>query len=169
MSDDIKIEKASNVKSEFIKAIVYGKTSTQKTRWACNGIKNAIVLDLENGLSSTEDIDGLSRINVSSAYDFSKAIDYISQHEDEYDTLIIDSFSAYGEMLFLALSDMYPDKKDGMINCKNKRCEEEDCNVRPNFGSEFGSQYAKYCSEHKLDGMFAQAGINYMLGINIAF
>ena len=110
----VEIEKASNAKSKNIKAIIYGKSATEKTRYACNGIKKGIIIDIENGLASTENIEDLDRINVNSAYEFTEALEYVMKNQDKYETLIIDSFSAYGELLFLALSDKFPDKKDGM-------------------------------------------------------
>jgi len=108
------IEKASNAKASNIKMVVYGKPATQKTRFACNGIKKGIILDLEKGLGSTENIEDLDRVAINTAQDFAQAIQYLSENPDKYETVIIDSMTAYGEKLFLALSDIYPEKKDGM-------------------------------------------------------
>ncbi len=111
----IKIEKASNAKGKYVKSIIYGKSAVGKTRFSCNGVKKAVILDLENGLGSTEDIDELDRISVSNAYEFAEALDYIEENQDKWDTLIIDSFSQYSDMLYVALLDSYPDQKDSML------------------------------------------------------
>jgi EsV-1-7 cysteine-rich motif len=43
-------------------------------------------------------------------------------------------------------------KLDGMINVKDKTCEQKECKTRPNFNYE-GEKKGRFCTEHKLYGM----------------
>ncbi len=105
----INVKKAINTKNENIKMIIYGKSGTKKTRFACNGIKKGLVIDMENGLGSTEDIDNLDVISVTNAYEFTEALDYLEENQNVYDTVIIDSFTQYSDMLYVALLEVYPE------------------------------------------------------------
>jgi hypothetical protein len=55
-------------------------------------------------------------------------------------------------------------KENGMINLHHKRCEHENCNKIPSFN--FQDLPAKYCSEHKLEGMINKNKICKFKGCN---
>jgi len=101
-------------KNKTLTAISYGLSGTGKSTAAIKGIKNAAIINYEDGLGDIEPGDGTVIINCYDAGDFREAIDYIVANKKQFDTVVLDSLSKYGDKLFAALSEIYPDKSDSM-------------------------------------------------------
>jgi len=105
------IIKPKDLVSKNAKILIYGQSGIGKT-YLAGSIKEAVILDLEKGSASVKNKD-IDVLEISNAREFKEAIIWVKDQK-KYKTIIIDSFTRYSEMLFLALKDLYPDKKDGM-------------------------------------------------------
>ena len=112
----MEITRLESVKATNIKICIYGQSSAFKTRMALNGLRDAVLLDIEHGLGSVEDADGVDVISISSAGEYKEALLWLheSREAEKYKTIVTDSWSEYGEKLFLSCAEIYPEKKDGM-------------------------------------------------------
>lgn len=102
--------KPKDLVSKNLKALIYGQSGIGKT-YLSTSINNAIVLDLEKGSASASNKD-IDVIPIENAKEFKEALEWVK--EQPYETIIIDSITRYSEMLFVALSRLYPDKKDNI-------------------------------------------------------
>jgi len=102
--------KPQQLVSKNLKVLLYGQSGVGKT-YLAGSCENAVILDLEKGSSSAKN-KNIDVITVDNAKVFREAIEWAK--EQPYDTIIIDSFTRYSEMLFVALSQLYPDKRDSM-------------------------------------------------------
>ena len=102
--------KPQQLASKNLKVLLYGQSGVGKT-YLAGSCENAVILDLEKGSSSAKNKD-IDVITVDNAKVFREAIEWAK--EQSYNTIIIDSFTRYSEMLFVALSQLYPDKRDSM-------------------------------------------------------
>jgi phage nucleotide-binding protein len=109
-----KIQKPKDLASTNLKALIYGPSGKGKT-YLAGSVENALVLDLEKGSASVKNKD-LDVIAIENAGMFKEVLKWVkeSQEASKYETIVIDSLTRYGEMLFVALSMLYPDKKDSM-------------------------------------------------------
>jgi hypothetical protein len=114
----IKIKKLTNEeKTKNVKICIYGNSGTGKSRFAMNGLKRAIVLDIDHGLASVEN-DELSVIDIPTDPDkptettkaYKEAIDYIRENKDDYDTVVIDIMTKFSTILAKAAQNVYGDK-----------------------------------------------------------
>lgn len=108
----LEIKKASEGVVKNIKMLIYGKSGTKKTRFATGFESGALVADFEGGLASAVNPD----IHSARCKDASGLREFLEFLETDttYNTGIVDSWTEYGEKLFLALKQMYPNKADGM-------------------------------------------------------
>ena len=104
------ILKPSELIAKNVKMLVYGNSSSGKSYFA-SGADNAVVLDLEKGMASSQR-DDIDIIPINNAFEFKEAILYASG--SDYDTIIVDSLTKYSEMLFVAVKEMYPEARDSM-------------------------------------------------------
>jgi len=102
--------KPKELVSKNLKALVYGASGMGKS-YLAGSVKNAVILDLEKGSASAKNKD-IDVIEISNAGEFKKALEWVK--EQPYETIVIDSITRYSEMLFVALSKLYPDKRDSM-------------------------------------------------------
>jgi phage nucleotide-binding protein len=102
--------KPRDLVSKNLKALLYGPSGVGKT-YLATSVNNAVVLDLEKGSASASNKD-IDVIPVDNAKIFKEALEWIKT--TNYDTVVIDSLTRYSEMLFVALSKLYPDKRDSM-------------------------------------------------------
>ena len=107
----MKVIKPKDLVAKNAKILIYGQSGIGKT-YLAGSIKEAVILDLERGSASVKNKD-IDVLEISNAREFKEAIIWVKDQK-KYKTIIIDSFTRYSEMLFLALKDLYPDKKDGM-------------------------------------------------------
>jgi len=107
----IKPIKPKDLIAKNLKALLFGKSGIGKT-YLAGSVKNALVLDLEKGSASVKNKD-IDVVPINDAGEFRKVLEYLKE-DTQYETIVIDSLTRYGEMLFVALSKMYPDKKDSM-------------------------------------------------------
>ena len=107
---EFKPMKPKEMVSKNLKCIIYGQSGIGKS-YLAGSVKNAVVLDLEKGSASVKNKD-IDVIPISNAGEFREALNWAK--EQSYDTIVIDSITRYSEMLFVALSSLYPDKKDSM-------------------------------------------------------
>ena len=102
--------KPKDLISKNLKALIYGQSGVGKT-YLAGSVENALVLDLEKGSASAKN-KNIDIITINSASEFKKSIEWAKSQP--YDTIVIDSITRYSEMLFVALSKVYPDKRDSM-------------------------------------------------------
>jgi len=102
--------KPKQLASKNLKVLLYGQSGVGKT-YLAGSCENAVILDLEKGSSSAKNKD-IDVITIDDAKMFREAIEWAKTQS--YETIIIDSFTRYSEMLFVALSQLYPDKRDSM-------------------------------------------------------
>jgi len=102
--------KPKDLVSKNLKILIYGPSGMGKT-YLAGSVDNAVVLDLEKGSASVKNKD-IDVIPISDASEFKKAIEWVKTQN--YKTVVIDSITRYSEMLFVALSKIYPDKRDSM-------------------------------------------------------
>jgi len=107
---DFKPIKPKDLIAKNLKALLYGRSGVGKTHLA-GSVENAVVLDLEKGSASVKNKD-IDVIPISNAKQFKDVLEWVKKQD--YDTIVIDSLTRYGEMLFVALSKVYPDKRDSM-------------------------------------------------------
>jgi len=107
---DFKPIKPKELVSKNLKALLYAQSGAGKT-YLAGSVENAVVLDLEKGSASAKN-KNIDVIPISNAGEFREALKWAK--EQPYDTIVIDSITRYSEMLFVALSQLYPDKKDSM-------------------------------------------------------
>ena len=112
----MKIKKFKNTQTENIKICIYGQSGVQKTRMSLNGLRDAVLLDIEHGLGSVENADGIDVISIDTAGEYKEALLWLyeSREAEKYKTVVTDSWTQYGEKLFLSCAEIYPDKKDAM-------------------------------------------------------
>jgi len=108
---NFKVMKPKDLVSKNLKALLYGKSGIGKT-FLAGSVNNALVIDLEKGSASVKN-KNIDVAPVSNAGEFREILEYLKT-DTKYETIVIDSLTRYGEMLFVALSKMYPDKKDSM-------------------------------------------------------
>ena len=108
---ELNIMKPKDLISRNLKALLFGKSGLGKT-YLVGSVANALFLDLEKGSASVKNKD-IDIVPINDAGEFRKVLEYLKK-DTKYETIIIDSLTRYGEMLFVALSKMYPDKKDSM-------------------------------------------------------
>jgi len=106
----MKIMKPKDLVRKNLKILLYANSGSGKT-YLAGSVKNGIVLDLEKGTVSVKNKD-IDIAPISNAVEFKQAIDEVKQ--TDYETVVIDSLTRYGEMLFVALSERYPEKRDSM-------------------------------------------------------
>jgi len=103
--------KPKDLISKNLKILLYGESGKGKS-YLAGSVENAIVLDLEKGSASVKNKD-IDVIPVDNAKVFKEALEWVKNQP--YDTVVIDSITRYGEMLYIALTQVYPDKKDSML------------------------------------------------------
>ena len=103
--------KSKDLISKNLKILLYGESGKGKS-YLAGSVKNAIVLDLEKGSASVKNKD-IDVIPVDNAKMFKETLEWVKNQS--YDTVVIDSLTRYGEMLYVALTQVYPDKKDSML------------------------------------------------------
>jgi hypothetical protein len=108
----IQLHKAGDTANKQIKLLLWGASGCGKTRFS-TGFDDGFVIDYESGTASAANKD-ITVYNAKTARNFTEAIEHMIENESEYSTVIVDSLTVYGEKLFLALKQMYPEKKDGM-------------------------------------------------------
>jgi phage nucleotide-binding protein len=102
--------KPKELVSKNLKALIFAESGKGKT-YLAGSVKNAVVLDLEKGSASVSN-KNIDVIPVDNAKVFKEALEWVKNQP--YDTVVIDSLTRYGEMLFVALSKLYPDKRDSL-------------------------------------------------------
>jgi phage nucleotide-binding protein len=102
--------KPKDMVSKNLKAILYAPSGAGKT-YLATSVENAVVLDLEKGSASSSN-KYIDVVPIDDAGVFRQALEWVK--DTKYDTVVIDSLTRYGEMLFVALSKLYPDKRDSM-------------------------------------------------------
>jgi len=107
---DFKPIKPKDLVSKNLKALIYGNSGVGKT-YLAGSVENAVVLDLEKGSASVKN-KNIDVIPVANAKEFKEILEWIKIQP--YETIVIDSLTRYSEMLFVALSKLYPDKRDSM-------------------------------------------------------
>jgi len=105
---------ADHHQSKLVRAIIFGKTSTRKTGFAIQGLKRGVMIDYERGLGDLDVPDDLTILECNTAADYRDALDHIQENASDYDTVVIDSKTFYGDQLFATLSDIYSDPKDSL-------------------------------------------------------
>lgn len=103
--------KPKDLISKNLKILLYGESGKGKS-YLAGSVENAIVLDLEKGSASVKNKD-IDVIPVDNAKSFKEVLEWVKNQP--YETIIIDSLTRYGEMLYVALTQVYPDKKDSML------------------------------------------------------
>jgi len=102
--------KPKDLVSKNLKALIYGNSGVGKT-YLAGSVENAVVLDLEKGSASVKN-KNIDVIPIENAKEFKEALGWVKTQP--YETIVIDSLTRYSEMLFVALSKLYPDKRDSM-------------------------------------------------------
>ena len=108
---EFKPVKPKDLISKNLKTLIYAPSGSGKT-YLSTSVDNAVVLDLESGTASASN-KNIDVITISNAGEFKKALDWVKAQK--YSTVVIDSLTRYGEMLYVALTQLYPDKKDSML------------------------------------------------------
>ena len=103
--------KPKEMVSKNLKILLWSDSGKGKSHLA-GSCSNAIILDLEKGSASAKNKD-IDVIPIDNAKMFKEALEWVKNQP--YDTVIIDSLTRYGEMLYVALTQVYPDKKDSML------------------------------------------------------
>jgi len=102
--------KPKDLISKNLKILIYSPSGMGKT-YIAGSVDNAVILDLEKGSASVKN-KNIDVIPINDASEFKKAIEWVKTQK--YETVVIDSITRYSEMLFVALSKIYPDKRDSM-------------------------------------------------------
>jgi len=108
----LKIVKPSDLKKQNIKMIVYGKSGLGKTAFSTsmfhqeqhNKLKT-LVLDLEKGTTACSR-DDINIIPINNASEFKEALDFVKENQNNYDLLVISSWTKYSEMLYVAAKEV---------------------------------------------------------------
>jgi len=102
-----------NKKIENLKICVYGNPGLEKSRYSMNGLKNAIVMDIDHGLSSVDNEDLSIHVvptdptdKMSTMNSYNKLMDYLKTDKNKFDTLVIDIFSKYSDILAKVFMDI---------------------------------------------------------------
>jgi phage nucleotide-binding protein len=104
------ILKPNDLLATNLKVLCYGASGLGKTYFA-SGADNALAIDFERGMISAKRND-IDIITADSAADFKDAVNYA--RENPYQAVIVDSLTKYGEVLFSALKDAFPDAAQSM-------------------------------------------------------
>lgn len=106
----MQIVKPKQLASKNLKILCYGPSGTGKTYFA-GSARNGLMLDLEKGSISAKN-QNIDVMPVNSAAEFKEATESIA--DMDYETIIVDSITRYGEMLFATMKQYYPSKSDSM-------------------------------------------------------
>jgi len=106
----MKIIKPKDLISKNLKILIYGASGTGKT-YLAGSVEKGIVLDLEKGSASVKN-KNIDVVPIDSAVEFKQVLDEIKN--TDYESVVIDSLTRYGEMLFVALTQIYTERKDSM-------------------------------------------------------
>jgi len=107
----LQIVKPKDLVAKNLKALIYGKSGIGKT-YLAGSVKDALVLDLEKGSASVKNKD-IDVVPIANAKEFKEVLEYLKT-DTKYKTIVVDSITRYAEMLYVALTKLYPDKKDSM-------------------------------------------------------
>jgi len=97
-----------------LKTILYSHSGCGKSTAALTNLKKAVLINYEDGIGDIEIDKKLTIINCSSAPDFREAIEHIESNKSNYDTVVLDSLTKYGDKLYATVSEMFPDAKDSL-------------------------------------------------------
>jgi len=106
----MKIIKPKDLISKNLKILIYGASGTGKT-YLAGSVEKGIVLDLEKGSASVKN-KNIDVAPIDSAVEFKQVLEEIK--ETNYESIVIDALTRYGEMLFVALTQVYTERKDSM-------------------------------------------------------
>jgi hypothetical protein len=100
--------------SKKLSMINYGLSGVGKSNYSLENLKRAVLINYEDGIGDIKISPDLTILDCKNASDFREAIEYIEDNKDKFDTVVLDSITKYGDKLFAAVSEIYPDKKDGL-------------------------------------------------------
>jgi len=107
------IVKPKDIVTKNIKMLIYGQSGSGKTKFATN-VKDGgktLLIDLEKGSASAYN-KNIDSVIVNSAVEYKVVLEEL-QTDTKYDTIIVDSYTKYAEMLYDTLKTADPSRQNG--------------------------------------------------------